>query len=71
MGEWGMGKEVELRRARTLIENEGDPVVYHGLKWYHLRKMEGAVKRAVDLLEKDKLIVRWSKKTKDVVRFVD
>jgi hypothetical protein len=66
-----MGTDVEQRRARTLIENEGDPVVYRGEKWWYLRQMVGAVKRAVDLLEKDKLIVRWSKKTKDVVRFVE
>ena len=66
-----MGAEIELRRARTLIENEGDPVVYKGVRWYYLRGMKGAVKRAAELLEKNKLLVRWSEKSRDVVRFVE
>jgi hypothetical protein len=66
-----MGKDIQLERARTLIENEGDPVVYCGEKWWYLRQMVGAVKRAVELLEKNKLLVRWSEKSRDVVRFVE
>jgi hypothetical protein len=66
-----MGKETDLRRARTLIENEGDRVKYRGRDWYYLREMKGAVGKAVVLLQKHKELVRWSEKQSDVVRFVD
>ena len=66
-----MGKDIQLERARTLILNEGDPVVYRGVKWYYLRRMKGAVLRGVELLEKKKQLVRWSEKTPSVVRFLD
>ena len=62
---------IELERARTLIVNEGDRVNYRGVDWYYLRQMKGAVLRAVELLEKKKMLVRWSEKTRDVVRFVE
>jgi hypothetical protein len=51
--------------------NEGDRVNYRGVDWYYLRQMKGAVLRAVELLEKKKMLVRWSEKTRDVVRFVE
>ena len=66
-----MGKESQLRRARTLVENEGDPVVYRGVRWLYIRRMEGAVKRAVRLLEAAGELKRWSEKTRDVIRFVE
>ena len=66
-----MGKDIALERARTLILNEGDRVKYHDQDWYYLRGMKGSVARAAELLEKEKLLVRWSEKSLDVVRFVE
>jgi hypothetical protein len=66
-----MGKDRDLERARTLIVNEGDRVKYRGVDWYYLREMKGAVGKAVTLLLRRKQIARWSKETRDVVRFVD
>jgi hypothetical protein len=58
-------------RARRLIENVGDPVVYRNVKWYYLRSMTEAVKRAVKLLEEARELKRWSEKTRDVIRFIE
>jgi len=65
-----MGKETEFKRARTLILNEGERVNYEGTDWLYLHKMGGAVTRAVALLERHRKLVRWSKKTPNLVRLV-
>ncbi len=64
-----MIKPFEIRRAKCLIENVGDPVTYRGIKWFYLRKPDATIGRAVKMLEDVGLLKRWSKKTPNVVRF--
>ena len=66
-----MPKGNQLLRARQLIENEGDPVMYHGEKWWYLRNYSGWTQKAVRLLEREGKLVRWSKNTPRLVRFVE
>ena len=63
-----MGIENQLNRARALIENEGDPVTYHGVHWFYLRKKTTAVKRALVILEEAGMVERWSSVSPDLVR---
>ena len=65
-----MPKGNQLLRARQLIENEGEAVTYHGVKWFYFRKYYGWTQKAVRLLEREGKLVRWSKKTPRLVRFV-
>lgn len=66
-----MSLSSRLARARQLIENEGEAVTYHGVKWFYLRKYYGWTQNAVRVLEREGKLVRWSKKTPRLVRMVD
>jgi hypothetical protein len=65
-----MGKETQLKRARRLIEVEGDSVIYRGEQWLYLRDNHEYVVRAAALLEKAGKLVRWSEKHPTVVRLL-
>lgn len=61
----------QLDRARQLIENEGESVVYREVQWWYLRKWYVWTRDAVRLLEREGKLVRWSEKTPRLVRLVE
>ena len=65
-----MGFISTLEQAQEVVEWEGDPVVYHGEKWYWFRKWTPSRKRAAEMLEDAGKLVRWSEKTTELVRLV-
>lgn len=60
----------QLDRARQLIENEGDSVIYRGEQWFYLRRYYAWTQDAVRLLEREGKLVRWSEKTPRLVKLV-
>jgi len=66
-----MGTANKIRRAQTLIENEGDPVTYRGVRWFYLRTMTEGLRRSVKVLEAAGKLKRWSEKTPSVVQILE
>jgi hypothetical protein len=65
-----MGKADPLEKAQALIEWQGEPVIYHGQKWYWFQRWSPSRRRAVEVLEDAGRLVRWSDKTTGLVRLV-
>lgn len=61
----------EIRRACRLIENEGESVVYRGEQWWYLRRYYAWTRDAVRLLESKGKLIRWSRKTPNLVRVLE
>lgn len=59
-----------LEKAQSLVEWQGEPVIYHGQKWYWFQRWSPSRRRAVEMLEDAGRLVRWSDKTTGLVRLV-